>query len=215
MLCTNTMSKYHEFSKTRYLQIKEEHPEYKCKTIRQMISDEWRQHKGAGASITARKTTMQYEVNKTLINRVEKYDVSESQEISDIVNSKSCSYCDKELKRKSTGDHFIPVVANSKTPLLTNFSSLTIPCCSECNSSKANKTWQAFTLSKEIPEEKINNLKLLQECVDQNTTTYVVDQKQYDELSQFIQEYLEKLRCMTEQLTITKVEVGKTNDITG
>lgn len=163
------MSNFREFSKVRHLQIKEEHPEYRYKTIQRMISDEWRQQKGAGASITARKTTIQYEVNKTLINKIEKFDISASQEISDIVNSRSCSYCPKQLKRKSVGDHVLPVVANSKTPLLTNFSSLTIPCCQECNSSKANKSWQEFvSLNNTASDEQKKKLELLQNFIDKN-----------------------------------------------
>jgi hypothetical protein len=56
----------------------------------------------------------------------------------------------------------MPVVANSKTPVISNFSKLTIPCCQECNSSKANKPWREFAKKIEMKGEKLENLEYLQ-----------------------------------------------------
>lgn len=200
------MNAYQQFYRQRSAQLKETYPDYSKKTIKCMISDEWKQQKGAGACITARKSTLQYEVIKTLIQRVDKFDISVSQEILDIVNATSCSYCDKKLKRKSTGDHFMPVVANSKTPILSNFSFLTIPCCQECNSSKTNKSWKEFVGKIEkIADEKVQQLQILQEFIDEHIKYYQVDQNEYDRLTQSIKEFLEVIRCSCEEMPILEI----------
>jgi DNA repair exonuclease SbcCD ATPase subunit len=200
------MTAYIDFYRERSAQLREIYPDYSKKTIRCMISDEWKQKKGAGACITARKSTLQYEAIKTLIQRVNKFDISISQEICDIVNSKSCSYCDKQLKRKSTGDHFMPVVANSKTPILSNFSFLTIPCCQECNSSKTNKNWKDFAKIKNISDDKMRSLQVLQDFIDENIKHYQAEQNEYDKLLKYIQECLESIRRSCEEMLIVEID---------
>ena len=200
------MTAYTDFYQVRSAQLREIYPGYSKKTIQYMILDEWKQQKGAGACITARKSTLQYEVIKTFIQRVDKFDISISQEICDIVNSKSCSYCDKQLKRKSTGDHFMPVVSNSKTPMLSNFSFLTIPCCQECNSSKTNKNWKDFAIIKKVSDDKIQKLQTLQDFIDENIIYYQADQSEYHQLQKFIQEFLESIRRCSEEIPIVKID---------
>jgi hypothetical protein len=200
------MTAYQEFCKTRRVQLLETFPEYSKKTIKHMISDEWKQQKGAGASITARNSTLRYEVIKTFIQRVPKFDISVSKEICDIVNSKSCSYCKKELKRKSTGDHFMPVVANFKTPILSNFSFLTVPCCSECNSSKTNKKWNNFAEKNKTSEEQKEKLQYLEDFIVTHIKYYRVEQHKYDELLQYMEKSLEYIRRTSEEIPIVEID---------
>lgn len=207
------MTAYNDFYRERSAQLREIYPDYSKKTIKCMISDEWKQKKGAGACITARKSTLQYEAIKTLIQRVDKFDISISQEVCDIVNSKSCSYCDKQLKRKSTGDHFMPVVANSKTPMLSNFSFLTIPCCQECNSSKTNKNWKDFAHKKNISDDKMRRLQILQDFIDENIKHYQAEQNEYDKLLKYIQECLESIRRSCEEMLIVEIDKLSLTDI--
>jgi hypothetical protein len=200
------MSTYNEFRKLRRIELLDEHPEYSRKTIQHIISDEWKKKKGAGANITARKTTMQYECFKTLINRVPKFDFSKNEDICNIVNSNSCSYCPVVLPRKSVGDHFMPVAGNSKAPILCNFSHLTIPCCQKCNSSKANKSWQEFADSNETSIDKRKKLQLLQDFIDKHIKYYAADQTEVDNILQKIQEFLRDLRHDAELISITEIE---------
>lgn len=200
------MTAYHEFCKLRRVQLLEMFPEYSKNTIKHMISDEWKQQKGAGASITARNSTLRYEVNKTFIQRVPKFDISVSQEICDIVNSKSCSYCNKELKRKSTGDHFMPVVANFKTPILSNFSFLTVPCCQECNSSKTNKKWNNFTGIKKTSDEQKQKLQYVEDFIVKHIKYYRVEQHEYDKLLKYMEDSLEYIRRVSEEIPIVEID---------
>lgn len=200
------MNAFNEFRQQRRKQLMEQYPAYTPRTIQLMISDEWKQQKGSGSPITSRKTTMQYEANKTLSNRVRQYDIKSSPEICDIVNSKSCSYCDKTLNRKSTGDHFMPVAANTETPIISNFSSLTIPCCQECNSSKGNKPWQEYVKTKQISVEKVEQLELLQDLINKNIKHYSVDKEDYKTIKRMITEFLADLRHFCENIPLTEVQ---------
>jgi hypothetical protein len=200
------MTAFDEFRKVRGIQLKEQFPYYRGRTIQQMISDEWKQQKGAGASISARESTLRYQANVTLARRVPQYDVSNSKEIYNIVKCKSCSYCDKKLKRKSTGDHFMPVVANSKKPILSNFSSLTIPCCQECNSSKANKSWREFAKMLVINDEKMQKLEFLEDFIASRIKYYRVDQAEYDKIICDIRESLERIRHACETIPILEID---------
>jgi hypothetical protein len=206
------MNAYLEFCKLRRVQLLETFPEYSKKTIKYMISDEWKKQKGAGASITARNSTLRYEVMKTFIQRVPKFDISVSQEICDIVNSKSCSYCNKVLKRKSTGDHFMPVVANFKTPILSNFSFLTVPCCSDCNSSKTNKKWNIFAETNKTSEEQKEKLQYLEDFIVEHIKYYRVDQHEYEELLKYMEECLEYIRHTSEVIPIVEIDKLSLND---
>lgn len=199
------MSTYNEYRKLRRIQLFDEHPEYSKKTIQHIISDEWKQKKGAGANITARKTTMQYEFFKTLINRVPKYDVSQHEDICNIINSNKCSYCNAYLPRKSVGDHFMPVAGNSKVPLLCNFSHLTIPCCQKCNSSKANKSWKEFADASSTSIDNRKKLQILQEFIDKHVKYYAAEQTAVDRVLQMIQDALRNVRDAAELVPITEI----------
>ena len=200
------MSTWNEFRKMRRVQIQQENPECSPKHIQKRIQNEWKQQKGAGACITSRKPTLQYEVLKALINRVPSFDISPYPRVCGIVKSKVCSYCAKPLKRKSTGDHFIPVAGNSKAPVLSNFSSLTIPCCQECNSKKGKKSWQAFAKVETIPTEQLDNLQYLQDFIDANIKYYKIDQDAYDKVLCEIMDYLERLRQATELMEFVEID---------
>jgi 5-methylcytosine-specific restriction endonuclease McrA len=200
------MNTWNEFRKMRRIQLQQQHPNYSPKIIQKIIQSEWKKERGSGSCITSRKTTLQYEVIKTLINRVSRFDISTCQKVCDIVNSKSCSYCPKHLERKSTGDHFIPVALNSKAPILCNFSFLTIPCCQECNSKKGKKTWQTFTgVTPKISAEQLENLKFLQEFIDANIKHYQIDQDAYDKVMRKITDSLERLRQATELMSFVEI----------
>lgn len=201
----NAMTTYNEFRKVRRIQISMENPGYSPKTIQMMISDEWKQQTGSGSHITSRKTTLQYEIIRTLINRIPKFDVSKHPKVCEIVNRRSCSYCDKQLPRKSTGDHFMPVAANSKKPILSNFSHLTIPCCQQCNSSKGKKSWEEFIEMKNVSDDIIVRLRFLQNFINENIKHYSVDQQAYDDVLREIQDCLERLRQMAESIPFIEI----------
>ena len=199
------MTSFNDFRKQRRTQLIEQHPSYSLRTIQSIISDEWKQQKGSGSPITSRKTTIQYEAIKTLINRTPQYDIKTSKEVCDIVNSKSCSYCNKTLNRKSMGDHFMPVAANTETPIISNFSSLTVPCCQGCNSSKGNKPWQKFVKLKQTSPESREKLQFLQDFINKHIEQFTVDKEEYEKLKRKIGAVLEDLRQDFENIPIIKV----------
>lgn len=198
----------HEFQTDRKIQLQNAYPEYSKKAINQMIMEEWKQGKGAGSSITNRSSTLHNEVIKTLIQRIPEFDISDFPDIYEITICEYCSYCSKRLnkkKTKTTGDHFLPVVGNSKTPILSNFSYLTIPCCSECNSSKQNKNWRVFIEAKPECSENIEKLCRLDTFIYNHIVYYEVDQADYDQVKADIKKKLEELRQSTQKIKLKEI----------
>jgi hypothetical protein len=150
--------------------------------------------KKIGACIVNRDSTIRYECNKAYIETIEQFKIKE-QWFLDFKKKGICIYCNnRSVKKSSTGDHLLPVVSNNgKKNIVTNFSNLTVPCCSECNSKKGNKNWRDFIEQNNYIENK-EILENIQNIIDINIEYYEIDQEFLETSDNITSEYLQKLR---------------------
>lgn len=206
-----TTRDYPAFVKQRVACLKNKFPHYSYQTLRSMANDEWKNTTGCGAGITNRLATLKYEVKASLIKRIPKFDITLfSDTIIALHKSHMCIYCNTHVKRKGKGDHIIAVQgdAHGQSHVFSNFSSLTFPCCSSCNTARGNKEVLEFVKS-DVKYQ--NNMTAIHEIVDTITNNieyydYEVDMEKLRELETFIAASLEHMRTTVESMSIRKKE---------
>lgn len=182
-------------------------PHYSKRTIQRMANDEWRANKGCGSGIRGRRGTLKYEVNKGIIERVPQHDMTQYPDIQEVISKKECIYCTKPLKNasKKKGDHIFAVQADSDKPILSNFSAFTMPCCSECNTSRGNKPIKEFVNSNPQYKTNIVTIDRILSIVDEHIVMYEADQEKYDEIVRYIEDALIHIRHMTQNIPIRPI----------
>ena len=201
-------TEYHKFMAAESARLQILHPHYTKSTIRNMARDEWRSNQGCGSTIRNRFSTLRYEINKALIERVPQHNMKQYEEIFNILKKKECMYCMKKLRKttkKGSGDHFFAVQADSSRAILTNFSALTIPCCFECNNSRGKKPVKDFTMSDQKYQSNVRVLKQIEEIVQKNLVEYEADTDEYKDLLEYTQDALDQIRTKAQRLTIRKI----------
>ena len=102
------------------------------------------------SGIRARKSTSIYEVCKEL-SRVPSNQPSTADKIKrkELLGYEDncCAYCSKHIGKVNdrNGDHFYPMVHNSRPTKYCDDFWNRVPCCKECNSSKTGKTFWEWT----------------------------------------------------------------------
>lgn len=200
---------YYEYLRKVKLVLSKQYPKHSKKQIHAIARRKWKSEEGCGAFIMARHATLKYEVNNTLIARMnlQQYDMHQHEEWKQFCEKRVCIYCDRQLTKKKGkgGDHFFPVQSKSDKPLLSNFSAFTMPCCGQCNSSRGKK--DVFTFIEEDVKRQANRqlIEHIHEIIKNNIENYTVDQDEYDNIVKRIKDLLFELKERASQIKIQKM----------
>lgn len=141
--------------------------------------------------LISRSSTLRYDMVKTLVSRCPQYDMKREPWFKAFRALKVCSYCSSPITGRSQGDHINSLVVDGNLRSITNFSSLCVPCCSGCNSSKGNRGWREFVVNR--PAANTEFLERVEELINREAIRYNVNQEQFNRANERMLGFLNKL----------------------
>lgn len=108
-------------------------------------------------SIRAERNTTIYHAFASAIAPVEQFDPDRVRQAMELLGQSdpdnlTCVYCAESAE---TWDHLLPLVRNRDSSGFGHTLGNLVPCCRACNSSKGNKAWEAWSVSRKIPVARV------------------------------------------------------------
>lgn len=164
-----------------------------------------------GSNIIARNGTMLYEYGKALHTQIPQFSKDNYPVwLIELINKKECIYCNCNIKsnNKTKGDHLDSIICNKKPRQLNNFSNFTLPCCSNCNSSKGKLTWEEFLNknSKLKTNIKCENFKKIDNFIQNNIIYWYYDDSEFENIESETTDFLQYIADKVKNIKLYKYE---------